>query len=122
MFNNALEESLQPPTKLHGVTMQTAIGIYIAARSSNLRCESCILIRPVVMYGEEFWLLTNKAELQLAVFERKVLRKIFGLIRQTNHWRRRFNEELYQLYGEPEIVKWIRPARLGWAYSTHEGK
>jgi hypothetical protein len=26
-----------------------------------------------------------------------------------------FNEELYQLYGEPEIVKWIRPARLRWA-------
>jgi hypothetical protein len=26
-----------------------------------------------------------------------------------------YNEELYQLYAEPEIVKWIRSARLRWA-------
>jgi hypothetical protein len=59
--------------------------------------------------------LTKKGELQLAVFERKVLRKIFGPIRDTDKWRRRYNEELYQLYAEPEIVKWIRSARLRWA-------
>jgi hypothetical protein len=38
------------------------------------------LIRPVVMYGAECWVLTKKDELQVAVFERKVLRKIFGVI------------------------------------------
>jgi hypothetical protein len=27
----------------------------------------------------------------------------------------KYNEELYQLYAEPEIVKWIRSARLRWA-------
>jgi hypothetical protein len=41
-------------------------------------------------------------------FERKVLRKIFGPIRDTDQWRRRYNEELYQLYVEPNTVKWIR--------------
>jgi hypothetical protein len=57
-----------------------------------------------------------KDELQLAVFERKVLRKIIGPIQDTDQWRRRrYNEELYQLYAEPEIVKWIRSARLRWA-------
>jgi hypothetical protein len=59
--------------------------------------------------------LTKKYELQLAVFERKVLRKIFGPIRDTDQWRRRYNEGLCQLYAEPEIVKRIRSARLRWA-------
>jgi hypothetical protein len=36
-------------------------------------------------------------------------------IRDTDQWRRRYNEELYQLHTEPEIVKWIRSARLRWA-------
>jgi hypothetical protein len=38
------------------------------------------LIRPVVTYGAECWVLTKKDKLQVAVFERKVLRKIFGVI------------------------------------------
>jgi hypothetical protein len=38
----------------------------------------------------------------------------FGPIRDTDQWRR-YNVELYQLYAEPEILKWIRSARLRWA-------
>jgi hypothetical protein len=72
------------------------------------------LIKPIVMYGTECWVLTTKNELQLAVFERKVLRKIFGPIQDTDQWRR-YNEELHQLYVEPNIVKWIRSVRLRWA-------
>jgi hypothetical protein len=59
--------------------------------------------------------LTKKDELQLAVFEIKVSRNIFGPIRDTDHWRRRrYNEELYQLYAEPDIVKRIRSVKLRW--------
>jgi hypothetical protein len=59
----------------------------------------------------------------LAIFERKVLRKTFGPIRDTDQWRRRYNEELYQLYAEPGIVKWIRSARqMGWTYGTYDGQ
>jgi hypothetical protein len=53
--------------------------------------------------------------MSLEVFEGKVLRKIFAPIRDTDQWRRRYNEGLYQLYAEPEIVKRIRSARLRWA-------
>ena len=31
-----------------------------------------------------------------------------------NNWRRRYNYELYQLYNEPDIVKYIRINRLRW--------
>jgi hypothetical protein len=74
-----------------------------------------MLIRPIVTYGTECWVLTKKDELQLAVFERKVLRKIFGPIRDTDQWRRKYNEELYQLYVQPNTMKWIRSVRLRWA-------
>jgi hypothetical protein len=59
--------------------------------------------------------LTKKDKLKLAVFERKVLERIFGPFQDTDQWRRRYNEELYQLHAEPEIVKWITSARLRWA-------
>jgi hypothetical protein len=48
-----------------------------------------MLIRPIVIYGAECWVLTKKDELLLAVFGRKVLRKISGPIQGTDQWRRR---------------------------------
>jgi hypothetical protein len=36
------------------------------------------LIRPVLLYGSETWVLTKREENQLLVFERKVLRTICG--------------------------------------------
>jgi hypothetical protein len=81
---------------------------HLGSRSISLGTKCLIsktIIRPVVTHGAECWVLTEKDELQIAVFERKVPRKIFGPIRHTDQWRRRYNEELYQLYAEPEIVK-----------------
>jgi hypothetical protein len=49
--------------------------------SSERKCPIYkTLIKPVATYGAECWVLTKKDKLQLAVFERKVLRKIFGPI------------------------------------------
>jgi hypothetical protein len=50
----------------------------------------------------------------LAVFERKVLRKILGAIKINNGWIRRHNSELMQLYGDLGIVSFIRINRLRW--------
>jgi len=40
----------------------------------------------------------------LRIWERKVLRKIFGPICVAGYWRSRTNEEVRQLYGELDIV------------------
>jgi hypothetical protein len=42
-------------------------------------------------------------ESKISVFERKVLRKIYGPVNDKGKWRIRFNNELYQLLGEPDI-------------------
>ena len=46
------------------------------------------LIRPVVTYGCEAWTLTTRDEQYLRIFERKILRKIFGPVQDKDgSWR-----------------------------------
>ena len=54
--------------------------------------------------------MTQREEYALLTFERKVLHTIFGpvLDPNQNRWRRRYNHELKQLYGEPDIVRIIK--------------
>jgi hypothetical protein len=42
------------------------------------------MIRPVVMYSPETWTLTTKDENNLCIFERQILRKIFGPVNIDN--------------------------------------
>ena len=52
------------------------------------------LIRPVVLYGHESWTMLEKDLQALEVFERSVLRTIFGGVQKNGVWRRRMNHEL----------------------------
>lgn len=73
------------------------------------------LILPVVTYGAETWTISKMDESKLMVFERKILRKIFGPIKIDEHnWRIRMNHELEELYNRPSIVGIIKSRRLGW--------
>jgi hypothetical protein len=72
------------------------------------------LIRPIITYGAEAWTMSSEISKRLAVFERKVLRKILGAIKIINCWTRRHNNELMQLYGDLDIVSFIRINRLRW--------
>jgi hypothetical protein len=53
----------------------------------------------------------------LRVFENRVLRRIFGLIRDkvTGGWRKLHNEELHGLYSSPSIVRVIKARKMRWA-------
>jgi hypothetical protein len=48
----------------------------------------------VVTYGSESWTLTIEEERVLEVFERKILRKIYGPVKGKELWRIRRNDEL----------------------------
>jgi hypothetical protein len=75
-----------------------------------------ILISPVVLYGCETWSLTQREEHSLRVLDHRVLRRIFGAKRDEvrREWRRLHNEELYDLYCSPNIVRVIK-SRMRWA-------
>jgi hypothetical protein len=72
------------------------------------------LIRAVVTYGSETWTLTKSDENLLRIFERKILRKIYGPIREGDIWRIRNNEELNRCINGEDILKFIKGQRVRW--------
>ena len=75
------------------------------------------IILPVVLYGCESWSLTLREECGLRVFEKRMLRRIFGPKRNevTEEQRKLHNKELNHLYSSPNIVRVIKSRRLRWA-------
>jgi hypothetical protein len=53
--------------------------------------------------------------MDLSLFERKILRRIYGPTWEKGCWHPRWNNELYSLYKETNIVEDIRIRRLEWA-------
>ena len=53
---------------------------------------------------------------RLRVFEKRVLRKIFGPMKDmvTVKWRRLYNKELYTLYSSPNNIWVIKSRRMRW--------
>ncbi|XP_020806218.1 uncharacterized protein LOC110182509 [Drosophila serrata] len=72
------------------------------------------LILPVLLYGAECWTVVQSDAAALGVFERKILRKIFGPICVGDAYRIRWNHELYELYGDVDIVSRVKIQRLRW--------
>ena len=72
------------------------------------------LIRPVVTYGSETWTLTKSDENFLRIFERKILRWIYGSVQEGDIWKIRNNEEVNRSINEEDIVKFIKPRRIRW--------
>ena len=82
------------------------------------------IILPVVLYGCETWSLTLREERKLRVFEKMVLRRIFGPRRDevTGEWRRLNNEELndmYVLLAQFCAVDKIEKNEMGWACGAY---
>jgi hypothetical protein len=50
----------------------------------------------------------------LGIFETRILRRIYGPIKENGIWRSRRNQELYKLYNEPDKVKVIKIWRMRW--------
>jgi hypothetical protein len=73
------------------------------------------VIRSVLTYGAETRVLSKQDEHRLSIFERKILRRIYGPLMDGGRWRIRTSQELYQQYGENDIVKFCKLSKLRWA-------
>jgi hypothetical protein len=73
-----------------------------------------MMIRPVVTYSSQTWTLTAKDVNNIRIFERQILRKIFGSINIDNIWRIRSNMEIDKLIKCADILRSIKAQRIKW--------
>lgn len=88
------------------------------ARNVHRECKIKLyksIIRTVVCYGSEAWTITARTADLLNLFERRMLRRIYGPVCEAGQWRIRTNAELATLYREPPLSAHIRLMRLRWA-------
>jgi hypothetical protein len=73
-----------------------------------------VTIRPVVMYSSQTWTLTAKDKNNQRIFERQILRKIFGPVNINSVWRIRNNTEIDNLIEGADMVRYIKAQRIKW--------
>jgi hypothetical protein len=81
--------------------------------STKLRSYNKLLI-PVLKYGSKSWVLTKSNGGSSRVSARKVFWRIFDPMCENGLCHVRYNNELYELFSEPDIVKTITIGRLLW--------
>jgi hypothetical protein len=62
-----------------------------------------------VTHGCEVWAMKKEDKNILRRFERKIMRRTYGPVRQGREWRTRNNEEIYYIIRKKDIVR-----RIGW--------
>jgi hypothetical protein len=99
---------------LHPV--QTLLSSRLLSKNLKIRIYKMIIL-PVVLYGCETWSLTLREEHRLRMFEKRVLRRIFGLNRDEvmGGWRKLHNKELHYLYSLPSVIRMMKPRTMRWA-------
>jgi hypothetical protein len=73
------------------------------------------LIRPIVTYAAETWVLTESMIKKLMISERKIMRKIFGPTRTDDgYWRIKPNQDINDILNGQNIIGFIKKQRLNW--------
>jgi len=67
-----------------------------------------------VTYASETWVLKDTTIQKLLVFERKILRRIFGPTKQNQTWRIKTDEELDKLIKHKNIFNYIKAQIVSW--------
>jgi hypothetical protein len=80
----------------------------------------CSTIRPTVTYVCETWVLKETIKNKLMVFERKLLRKMFGPTKERDGtWRIKTVDELDKLIRHKNIINYKKAQRLSWFGHLH---
>jgi len=74
-----------------------------------------MLIRPTVTYASETWVLKENMINKLMIFERRIMRKMFGPTRTVDGcWRIKTSQEINKILKVQNIIEFIKKQRLNW--------
>ena len=114
--SNSIEEEIKERivlgTKAHHAN-QKFFKSRLVTKYSKLKLDRTA-IRPIVTYASEKWVLKETVIQKLLVFERNILRRIFGPTKENQVWRIKTNEELDKLIKHKNIVKCIKAQKISW--------
>ena len=120
--NNSVEEEIKRRIPLGNKAFYADLDLLkckLLTKHSKLRMYKTLL-RPAVTYACETWVLKENIKTKLKVFERKVLRRIYGPTKQKDGiWRIKTNEELNRLTGNKNTINYIIAQRLVWFGHVH---
>jgi hypothetical protein len=111
---NSIQEEIKSRLKSGNVfyhSVQHILSSSLLTKSTKIKIYRTIIL-PVVLCGCERWSLTLREEHRLKVFANRVLRRIFGSMRDevTGQWRRL--HELNDLCSSPNIIRVIKSRRM----------
>jgi len=94
--------------------MQNLLSSILLSKNAKIKLYKTVILY-VVLYRCQTWSLTFREEPRLTVFGKRVLRYIFLLKKDevTGKWGRSHNEEPYDLYSSPNIIRVIK-SRMIW--------
>jgi hypothetical protein len=123
MIHTCIGGNLIILTKLKSSSVQNLLSSHLISKNLKIKIYKSVIL-PVVLYGCETWSLTLEEEHRLRVFEKSVLRKIFGPKREEDgSWRKLHNDELHSLYSSSNIFRVIKSRRMRWAgHVAHMGE
>jgi len=68
----------------------------------------------MVTYASETWMLKETIIQKLLVFERKIVRRLFGHTKENQIWRVKTNNKLDKLIKLKNIIDYIKAQILSW--------
>ena len=113
--NNSVEEEIKERITLGNKAYYTNQDLFkskLLSKKSKLRMYQT-LVRPVVTCACETWVLKENIKLKLMVFERKILRRIYGSNKERDGtWRIKSKEKVNKLIENKNIINYIKAQRL----------
>jgi hypothetical protein len=108
--SQCIEEEIKERISLGNKTFYANQDLFkskLLTKNSKLQMYKTLVI-PAVTYACGTWVLKENTKPKLRVFERKVLRRIYGPTKEKDGiWRIKSNEELNRLTGNKNIINYI---------------
>ena len=116
MNQTSIQEEIKSRLKRGNACYRLAQNILssgLLSKNTKIKIYRTIIL-PVVLYGRETRSLTLREERRLRVSENRVLRRIFGSMRDkvTGEWRKLHNEVLSDLQFSLNIIRVIKSIKM----------